>query len=265
MKTKESLVRRYLFVVFFIGLLPLLTSITGCGESFKSGTQEASLKNPQPTPTPDASPTPPPSGFELPKIQWESKDGARPWSLHAFKTILAKGPSLLEGTDDVVEYCPRYYSLGTEQRAWFWTALVSGIAFYESGWDPTNRMQETTMGTDPVTGLPVYSEGLLQLSYQDRQGHPYCNEFDWSVDRHLQPRDPKKTILNPEKNLSCGIQILNRQVRKHRRIGIGKGAYWSVIKITKPQNKIEKIKARLASVAPCFEAKAPPAFESHSH
>jgi hypothetical protein len=224
----------------------------GCGKAFQASSSDSKLDNVRPPDPPGPLPPVPPKTFQLPEIQWEAKYGARHWSLHAFKTVLAKAPHLLEGSDDVTEYCPHYFELSTEQRAWFWTALISGMAFYESGWDPTSRMHESTMGTDPVTGQPVYSEGLLQLSYQDRQGHPYCNEFDWSADRQLAPRDPRKTILNPEKNLSCGIQILNRQVRKHRRIGIGKGAYWSVIKITKPRNKIPKIKERLKSVAPCF-------------
>ncbi|MDZ4081957.1 MAG: hypothetical protein U1E10_03395 [Bdellovibrionales bacterium] len=229
----------------------------GCGNTFQASSQQPSKSESSTDQPPFPPPPPPQQTFELPKIQWEAKDGARSWSLHAFKTVLAKAPHLLEGADDVTEYCPRFFAISIEERAWFWTALVSGMAFYESGWDPTSRMHETTMGTDPVTGQPLYSEGLLQLSYQDRQGHPYCNEFDWDNDRHLGPRDPRKTILNPEKNLSCGIQILNRQIRKHRRIGIGKGAYWSVIKITKPKNKIEKIKERLKSVAPCFSTKAP--------
>ncbi len=230
-------------------ILPMQLS---CGDTFQVSTVPNATQAPrdQQPPTVDP-PTPPPKIFELPEIQWETRVGTRSWSVHGFKTVLAKAPNLLEGADDVTDFCPKYYSLNTNQRAWFWTELVSGIAYFESAWDPTSRMQETTMGTDPVTGQPVYSEGLLQLSYQDRQGHPYCNEFDWNIDRHLSARDPRKTILNPEKNLSCGIQILNRQISKHRKIGIGKGAYWSVIKVTKPRNKIEKIKLRLKSVAPC--------------
>lgn len=206
----------------------------------------------EPVPDP-GTPTTPPREYQLPRIAWETKSGARNWSLHAYRVILDKGASLLEGADDVVEYCPLYYRIIKEERAWFWTSLIAAMAYYESAWEPTARMHETTMGTDPVTGQPVYSEGLLQLSYQDRLGHAYCNEFDWNSDRHLSAKDPRKTILNPEKNLSCGIQILNRQIRKHRKIGIGKGAYWAVIKTTKPSNKIERIKARIkAEVPACY-------------
>lgn len=235
-----------------------ITSLTlACSPGFDLATlnqnspaseQPSSPHTPDPTP-----PNDPPQDFQLPRIAWEAKSGARTWSLHAFKVVLEKGHSLLEGADDVGDYCPLYFQFSSHERAWFWTSLIAAMAYYESAWTPTARMHETTMGTDPVTGQPVYSEGLLQLSYQDRLGHPYCNEFDWSSDRHLDPKDSRKSILNPEKNLSCGIQILNRQIKKHRKIGIGKGAYWAVIKVTKPSNKIEKIKARLkAEVPACF-------------
>jgi hypothetical protein len=242
-----------------------ITSLAaGCSSGFDvqtplnlpTGEQPASPNPPLPEPNPSV---PPPDAFQLPRIAWESKVNARVWSLHAFRVIVEKGDSLLEGADDVGEYCPLYFQLTKEKRAWFWTSLIASMAYYESAWNPTARMHETTMGTDPVTGKPVHSEGLLQLSYQDRLGHPYCNEFDWNTDRHLGEKDPRKTILNPEKNLSCGIQILNRQVKKHRRIGIGKGAYWAVIKTTKPSNKIERIKARLkAEVSACFIADETP-------
>lgn len=260
--------RRYRIFILSVVAFYCALSVS-CGKAFQAASSNSELDGVRPPDPPGPPPHVPPQTFQLPTIQWESKGGARQWSLHAYKTVLAKAPHLLEGSTDVAEYCPRFFELSIEERAWFWTALISGMAFYESGWDPTGRMQETTMGTDSVTGQPVYSEGLLQLSYQDRQGHPYCNEFDWSADRHLPSRDPRKTILNPEKNLSCGIQILNHQIRKHRRIGIGKGAYWSVIKITKPRNKIPKIKDRLKSVAPCFAyfkfSKAVQQGASHPH
>jgi hypothetical protein len=69
-------------------------------------------------------------------------------------------------------------------------------------------MIETTMGTDPVTGKQVASEGLLQLSYQDVPNYgsvlkyPLC-KIQWSKDKSLSVTDPKKTILDPYINLEC--------------------------------------------------------------
>lgn len=87
------------------------------------------------------------------------------------------------------------------------------------------------MGTDPVTGRQVASEGLLQLSYQDVQWAPYC-EFDWSVDKKYSDTDARKSIFDPEKiTEDCGIQILDRQVAKKSNIALSSGVYWAVLKI----------------------------------
>jgi hypothetical protein len=107
---------------------------------------------------------------------------------------------MLPGTTDVTLFCPKYFSLSTDLKVNFWGALFAG-------YNPTSRYQETTMATDPVTHPPVYSEGLLQLSYQDITGWSFC-DFDWSQDRTLSPKDPKKTILDPYRNLECGIKIM---------------------------------------------------------
>lgn len=163
-------------------------------------------------------------------LLWESKvKGSSAWSEYVYKVIREEEATrFLPGADDVAKFCPRYNTLTNEQRINFWGMLVSAIAKYESGYSPTSRMQETTMGTDPVTGKPVYSEGLLQLSYQDVQWASYC-EFDWNKDKNLSPTDPKKTILDPYKNLRCGIKILARQVANKGLISVKSGAYWAVL------------------------------------
>lgn len=121
-----------------------------------------------------------------------------------------------------------------------WTEVISQIALYESAWKPTSRMQETTMGTDPVTGKPVWSEGLLQLSYQDIQWAPYC-EFDWKKDKLLSPTSPQKTILDPIKNLECGVRILAAQIRTKGTVILNKGVYWAVLKEGGKYQKIAQI------------------------
>ena len=106
------------------------------------------------------------------------------------------------------------------------------------------------MGTDPVTHQHVYSEGLLQLSYQDSLNYSFCNEFDWKKDRHLSPGDPRKTILDPFKNLSCGIQILNRLVQRHQLVAFGSGNYWSTL-MPNGYGKVRSIKALTHQIAFC--------------
>jgi hypothetical protein len=107
--------------------------------------------------------------------------------------------------------------------------LISAVAKYESNFKATTRFKEPGMGTDPVTGAPVYSEGLLQLSYQDARTHKFC-AFDWERDRKLPLADPRRTILDPMINLKCGILILANQVKRYNRISILSGAYWSVLR-----------------------------------
>ena len=44
-----------------------------------------------------------------------------------------------------------------------------------------------------------------------------------------EEHDPNKTILQPENNLLCGVNILENQVVVHRRPLITKSSYWSTL------------------------------------
>jgi hypothetical protein len=164
------------------------------------------------------------------------------WTQFTERTIVGSALHILDGAEDAVSFCPRYQQLNDEQRLRFWSTLVSGIVKFESNFEPTRRYRETTMGTDPVTNLPVYSEGLLQLSYQDQQWMRACR-FDWNKDSRLSPTDPRKTILDPYINLECGLHILGRQIANRKRIVLSRGAYWAVIKSGSRYNKISQIQA----------------------
>jgi hypothetical protein len=156
----------------------------------------------------------------------------------------------MEGPKDIQDFCPAFPSLTTENRVGFLVYFVSAIANFESSFSPTNRYNESTMGTDSVTGLPVYSEGLLQLSYQDTVWAPFC-QFDWAHDKDFAPKDPRKTIFDPIKNLSCGIQILDLQIKNKGYLQVNAGAYWAVIKTNSTYNKIPEIKALTRALPVC--------------
>lgn len=204
---------------------------------------------PKPTPKPTPSPTPVPStGF---KAGWEKSNSSRAaWTQIVRDVVANKAPALLRGPADVDDFCPMYDRLGTQDRLNFWAEFFSAVARYESGWSPTSRMIETTMGTDPYTGRQVASEGLLQLSYQDVQWAPYC-EFDWSVDKKYSDTDARKSIFDPAKNLNCGIQILDRQVAKKSNIALSTGVYWAVLKINGKYTKLPEIKATTNALSFC--------------
>ncbi len=183
-------------------------------------------------------------------LSWEA---ARPeginWSLFSFEVLEQKAPALLNEARDIENFCPKYSQLTAEQRLNTMGQLISAMTKFESGYNPLSRMKED-LGTDPITRQQVRSEGLLQLSYQDTLQYKFC-EFDWTRDKNLREDDPQKTILDPFRNLSCGIQILNAQVQKYHALVISKGAYWSVLKSNSKYNKIKQIQKMVRSLPFC--------------
>ncbi len=196
--------------------------------------------------------TPPPdeTNFEFEPLLWENaKAGTKPWSTFVFGLIQSEAQDLLTAKD-MTRFCRTYSSLSNLQKVNVAGQLIAAMTKYESSFNPLSRFHESTMGTDPITGQPVYSEGLLQLSYQDIQGYPFC-QFDWNQDQFLAPTDPQKTILNPFKNLYCGVRILANQVKRKGLVVIGSGAYWAVIKENNSNNKIDEIENLVGSLKMC--------------
>lgn len=191
----------------------------------------------------------PSANFE--SLVWESasRTQAKSWSQYVFNLVAGEAKALLTAKD-FVQFCPNYASLTQNQKVNAAGQLIAAMTKFESGFNPLSRYHESTMGTDPITGLGVYSEGLLQLSYQDTQWAPFC-AFNWSVDQYLSATDPKKTILDPYKNLYCGIRILANQVQKKGTIILSSGAYWAVIKSNSQYQKLNEIKAIVSSLSFC--------------
>lgn len=212
-------------------------------------------ETPPPEPPAPPPPPPPPPEEKIHPLLWESaRSGTKPWTTHTLKVIKDEvASSLMPGASDVTLFCPRYDTLTNHERANFWGLLISAMVRYESNFVPTTRYKESTMGTDPVTKQHVHSEGLLQLSYQDTQWATYC-EFDWSKDKNLAPNDPKKTIFDPYKNLSCGIKILARQITRRNKIAVTfkEGAYWAVLIPGGKYSKVNEISALTKKMPGCM-------------
>jgi hypothetical protein len=253
---REKLVSRTCFVL--VALITLSTSIS-CGPSSQNpdyiSENEDSLAGPIEN-YPDLPPIPTDEWPQsVPAPAWEnSRPEARDWSLFVAKFVRESTPQLLEGSADITELCPDYNRLDERNRAAFWAHFISAVAYYESGWRTTTRFHESSMGIDPITDQPVYSEGLLQLSYQDVRAYPFCNEFNWSSDRRLAPTDPRKTIFHPLKNLRCGLLIMNRQLERRNRILLESGVYWAVLKIGGRFNKIPQIQSTTRKLPICKKA-----------
>lgn len=185
-------------------------------------------------------------------LLWEAsqKDGVL-WSAFAYQIIGSDvADILLPGSTDIKQFCSNYDGMTNSERVNFWAYLISAMAKFESGFNPLSRYAETTLGTDAITRLPLYSEGLLQLSYQDVQQYSFC-QFDWQADKTLAAKDPKKSILDPFKNLDCGIKIMADQIRRKRSITLSSGVYWAVIKINGKYTKIKEISALTQSLPFC--------------
>jgi hypothetical protein len=183
-------------------------------------------------------------------LSWEKTDSRRAeWSKFVFETVDRLFDSSFSKCTDMTVFRSDYNTLNRHQKINVWGELISAICYYESGWNPTSRMVETTMSTDPVTGNQVASEGLMQLSYQDERSYSGKLEveckFDWDRDRALfrnNPKDPNITILNPFYNLEFGIGILAYQIKNYKEIILSRNVYWAVIKQDGKYEKINKIR-----------------------
>lgn len=263
--SKDNDVKNNIFAATFTFLLVLSTGCAKSGQfpvpSTSNSNQSAGIVSPGTDPGSSGSdstsggitPTPSPQpSYKMAPLSWESSKYPErtSWSEYLQKIILNDWNSLLPGANDITDFCPRYNSLNNNERANVWAQLFAAISKFESGYSPTSRMQETTMGTDPVTGKAVYSEGLLQLSYQDIEWAPWC-QFDWSKDKNLSSTDPQKTILDPYKNLSCGVGIMAKQIKTKGAIVVSSGVYWAVIKSGGRYQQISSIQGMVRSLSLC--------------
>jgi len=132
---------------------------------------------------------------------------------------------------DVRRFCPRFYDMDEADKRAFWAYFFQALAGAEAGLEPGTRVRHTdpeVAVTDKITGRQVRSEGLLQLTYEDKQRYG-CN-FDWGRDKEMKADDPEKTILQPKNNLECGIKILDGQIIKHRKPLLSQSSYWSTLR-----------------------------------
>lgn len=139
------------------------------------------------------------------------------WSEIVMRAIEDQNSSLLRvdiNESDLEKLnCRSYSNFSREDKIRFWTLFMSSISHFESNFNPNTRFWESSLGK--------YSEGLLQLSVDDSENHDFCDLN--SI-----------TILNPKENLTCGVSILDKQIR-----GSGKREegelfpkryfYWSVL------------------------------------
>jgi hypothetical protein len=184
----------------------------------------------------------------LARLEWNNGSADRNlWTKHL--TQMVNGPlfETFSKAKDLRKFCPNFESLDKGHQVQVISSIVVAVAYYESGWNPVSRMKEPQGSfpkPDPVTGQPVWSEGLLQLSYQDQRNHSFC-KFDWNTDKRLGPSDPRKSILNPINNLNCGVQIMAKQIRLKGTFITEGNYYWSVLSMKNRFGKVPEIIGRV--------------------
>lgn len=196
---------------------------------------------------------PPITPIEPGKYYWTAKgEHSKQWDEFVLEALL-DAPTLISGSRDIKEFCPSWDKQDGESRKKVIIQLISAMAYFESGLRLNDRMKESSSENDPVTKQPVYSEGLLQLSYQDELNYnnkvpkQYC-KFNWEADKKLNPTDKSKSIFDPKTNLQCGLMILERQVLTKGLIGYDK-SYWSVLRPSR--TKLPRIKEIVSSFSVC--------------
>ena len=118
----------------------------------------------------------------------------------------------------------------------YWKAIIKAVCYAESNFNVDETYYESSLadsnGNDSATGMRYLSEGLMQLSYSDAI-HYHC-DFDITADRNKAEKDPSKTIFNVEKNIKCGLIIMDKLVANHGTVIFNSGNYWSTLE---PRNK----------------------------
>ena len=131
---------------------------------------------------------------------------------------------------DVRRFCPAFYTMSeADKRAW-WAYFFQALAAAEAGLNASSNVRHTEPEVavpDHVTGRIVHQQGLLQLTYEDSKR--YGCAFDWQADKELPAHDPRRTILNPERNLACGIRILSHQLLDQHKPIFSPTSYWATL------------------------------------
>lgn len=165
-----------------------------------------------PTPQPQTKPTPPTPIAEKKAELGDSNTWDPSWDADIEKSL---PPDLLsaQAAHAVRPYCPRFAQLSDTDKRAFWAYTFQAIAAAEAGLNATSDVHHTAAAVnkvDPETHRLSRQEGLLQLKYEDAQR--YNCPFDYAADRTLPEHDPNRTILQPQRNLACGLNIMQDQI-----------------------------------------------------
>jgi hypothetical protein len=202
--------------------LSALLILTACSRPTQPAT-------PAPAPQPQTKPTPPTPIAEKKAELGNPNTWDPSWDADIEKSV---PPELLsaQAARAVRSYCPRFAQLSDTDKRAFWAYTFQAIAGAEAGLDATSSVHHTDAAVnkvDPETHHLSRQAGLLQLKYEDAQR--YNCPFDYDADRTLAEHDPNRTILQPQRNLACGLNIMQDQIITKGRPLVTRTSYWATL------------------------------------
>ncbi len=218
--------------------MPRIVPLTLCTLLALSACNGSSTQSPnrQPTPAPQqpaTKPTPP-----TPIAEKKAELGIEPGNPHtwnpAWDAFIEKSlpDDLLsaQAAHAVRPFCPRFAALSDPDKRAFWAYTFQAIAAAEAGLNPIADVHHTAAPVnkvDPETHRLSRQEGLLQVKYDDAQR--YNCPFDYAADRRLPEHDPNRTILQPQRNLTCGFHIIEDQIITQGKPLLTRTSYWATL------------------------------------
>ncbi|HEX6494820.1 MAG TPA: hypothetical protein VF018_05015 [Acidobacteriaceae bacterium] len=213
----------------------LSLSSTGCGQTQVDPKRIAHSPTPPVAPAVKVAPSTPldVKASELGGPTWDKH-----WDIFIERSL---PPAMLtrQVPRDVRRYCPAFYTMSEEDKRAWWAYLFQAMAAAEAGLNASTNVRHTEPEVavpDHVTGRIVHQQGLLQLTYEDSKR--YGCDFDWRADKYLPAHDPKRTILNPERNLACGIRILSHQIIDQQKPIFTSTSYWATLQPGTPSFRV---------------------------
>jgi len=177
-------------------------------------------------------------------MNWDGKHkDHQQWTSYVYEAVSVFGKDLLASRPgDIKTFCPNYSNLEDEEKKMFWMHLISSMTQFESGFRPNTKFQESFKDRD---GNFIISRGLLQISIGSARG--YDCDLEDAQDLH-----------SPQKNLECGVRIINRWVRRDGRVAgkvdgkwRGGARYWSVLRKRASSRSHDRIAGKTRSTSIC--------------
>ena len=133
----------------------------------------------------------------LPPMRWDHRVEADVWTRTTLSAIEANGNALTDLVPaDIDAYCPAYKTASTQDRAAFWSGLISALAKHESTWNPT------------AAGGGGRWIGLTQIAPGTARGYG-CKAKSAAA------------LKNGADNLSCAVRIMSSTVPRDGVVSAG--------------------------------------------